>query len=168
MGARAELPEPDVARFSGEQLRFSRAAWPLHAAEELRSALILRALARAARAAAPLARAALGAILHDEVRHQRLGWTALGAAWPALSTEQRAVLQREAAAGLAACERQTAVPALRWLEAGRAFDPAYAALGVLHPELRVETFYKAVERLVVPRLTRLGLDGERAWSERYR
>jgi hypothetical protein len=60
------------------------------------------------------------------------------------------------------------VPALRWLEEGRPFDPAYAALGVLHPEARVEAFYTAVERLVVPRLTRLGLDGARAWSERYR
>jgi hypothetical protein len=34
--------------------------------------------------------------------------------------------------------------------------------------VRVETFYAAVERLVVPRLTRLGLDGRRAWNDRYR
>jgi hypothetical protein len=38
----------------------------------------------------------------------------------------------------------------------------------MDPEVRVETFYWAVERLVVPRLTRLGLDGVRAWEDRYR
>lgn len=80
----------------------------------------------------------------------------------------RAAFQREASAGLAACERQAAVPAMRWLERRLPFDPAYAELGVLHPEARVEAFYAAVERLVVPRLTRVGLDGARAWSNRYR
>lgn len=42
------------------------------------------------------------------------------------------------------------------------------ALGVLHPESRVEALYFAVERFVVPRLTRLGLDGNLAWKNRYR
>lgn len=246
-----ELPAADVAAFSSEQLRFAALAWPLRAAEELRSALIFRALERAARAALPapwparlhdavhdelrharlcariaaelgapapgydarpvqarlaalpeplqrtrslllvevaigetismllfragkraarepLTRTALGAIVRDEVRHQRLGWTALAALWPMSNAAERAGLQSEAAAGLAACERQTAVPALRWLEEGRPFDPAYAALGVLHPEVRVEVFYDTVERLVIPRLARLGLDGARAWNERYR
>jgi hypothetical protein len=247
-----DLPAPAVGTFSAQQLRFASAAWPLRAAEELRSALIFRALARAARAASfpepwpvrfaeavhdevrhahicahvgarlgappssydvapvrarlarlvdpwrragslllvevaigetismllfragrrdasePLTRAALSAILADEARHQRLGWSALVASWPTLSDAQRETLQHEASSGLAACERQTAVPALRWLEENRPFDPALSALGVLHPEARVEAFYAAVERLVVPRLTRLGLDGARAWSERYR
>ena len=61
-----------------------------------------------------------------------------------------------------------ALPALRRLEAGEPFDPAFAALGVLAPDARVDAFYAAVEHLVVPRLTALGLDGARAWSERYR
>lgn len=245
------LPEPVLGGFDEEQLRFARDAWPLRAAQELRSALIFRALARAARAARfpdpwpsrfdaavgdelrhtrlcaiigtrlgasapaydaapvrarlaalpdarsralslllvevaigetismylfragrrgatePLTRAALAAIAGDEVRHQRLGWSGLGAVWPSLDAPGRAWMQAEAARGLAGCEQTTAAPALRWLKEERRFDPAYGALGVLDPEVRVETFYAAVERLVVPRLTRLGLDGPRAWSDRY-
>lgn len=246
------LPAPVLDAFDEEQLRFARDAWPMRAAQELRSALIFRALARAARrarfaepwpsrfdgavhdevrhtrlcaaigaklgasppaydaapvrkrlaalpdarlravslllvevaigetvsmylfragrraATEPLTRAALGAIAGDEVRHQRLGWSGLGAAWPSFDARLRDWMQREAARGLAGCEQATAAPAMRWLKEGRRFDPAYGALGVLDPEVRVETFYAAVERLVVPRLTRLGLDGARAWSERYR
>jgi hypothetical protein len=246
------LPAPVLGAFDDGQLRFAREAWPMRAAQELRSALIFRALAGAARTARipepwpsqfdsavrdelrharlcvaigarlgaslpaydpapvrarlaalpdarvravslllvevaigetismylfragrrsatePLTRAALGAIAGDEVRHQRLGWSSLGAIWPSLDESLRDSLQREAARGLAGCEQETAAPAMRWLKDGRRFDPAYGALGVLDPEVRVETFYAAVERLVLPRLTRLGLDGPRAWSDRYR
>jgi hypothetical protein len=131
---------------------------------------ISMALFRAGRRAAtePLTRAALSAILADEVRHQRNGWTGMTALWPSLSGQQREALQSEATSGFAAFERQVAVPALRRLEAGEAFDPAFGALGVLAPEARVDAFYRAVEHLVVPRITALGLDGPRAWSERYR
>jgi hypothetical protein len=127
-------------------------------------------LFRAGRRAAvePLTRAALGAILSDEVRHQRLGWDALKALWPSLDDPLRAAVQREAARGLAAAEQQNARPAMIWLQRRLPFDPAYAALGVLNPEARVEAFYFAVERFVVPRLTRLGLDGALAWKYRYR
>jgi hypothetical protein len=31
----------------------------------------------------------------------------------------------------------------------------------------VQAFYAAIETLVVPRLTRLGLAGDAAWAERY-
>jgi hypothetical protein len=130
------------------------------------SLAMFRAGRRAARE--PLTRAALERILIDEVRHQRLGWTAITEWWPALDEPARLALQEEARAGLGAMEQQIAAPALQWLKAGRPFDPAYAELGVLHPEARVEAFYAAVERLVVPRLTRLGLDGARAWGDRYR
>jgi hypothetical protein len=251
MGSPTDLPAPDLGAFGNAQVRFAAMAWPMRAAEELRSALIFRALAGAARAAAmpdpwprrfafavrdearharlcatvglrlgaakptyddrpvrarlegirdpllrslslllvevamgetismylfragrrrtvePLTRAALGAILVDEVRHQRLGWDALTALWPSLSYETRAEVQREAARGLAAAEQRTARPAMAWLQRGLPFDPAYAALGILHPEARVEAFYFAVERFVVPRLTRLGLDGAHAWKNRY-
>jgi hypothetical protein len=247
-----ELPSPVLDGFDDEQLRFAREAWPMRAAQELRSALIFRALARAARrahflepwpsrfdgavrdelrhtrlcatigarlgasppaydaapvrarlaslpdarlravslllvevaigetismylfragrraATEPLTRVALGAIAGDEVRHQRLGWSGLGAMWLSLGASLREWMQTEAARGLAGCEQSTAAPAMRWLKEGRRFDPAYGALGVLDPEVRVETFYAAVERLVVPRLTRLGLDGPCAWSDRYR
>ena len=247
-----DLPAPDLAPYAPEDLRFAIAAWPMRAAEELRSALIFRALARAARvcgmpapwptrfgsavrdelrhsrlcadvatrlgaarptydprpvrrrlaslpepqerlgalllvevamgetistmlfaagrrgAREPTTRAALRAILRDEVRHQRLGWAALTALWSTLDDRRREALQREAARGLAGSERQVAVPAMQWLRAGKAFHPAYAELGVLHPERRIEAFYFAVERLVVPRLHALGLDGTRAWAERYK
>lgn len=252
MGSRRDLPAPVLDGYGDAQVRFAAMAWPMRAAEELRSALIFRALARAARAAAmpdtwpmrfalaardetrharlcahvgarlgapapryddrpvrarlaglrepllrtaslllvevamgetistylfragrrhtvePLTRAALGVILADEVHHQRLGWDALTALWPSLSDSQRAAVHREAARGFAAAEQQTARPAMLWLQRRQPFDPAYAALGVLNPEARVEAFYFAVERFVVPRLTRLGLDGPLAWKNRYR
>jgi hypothetical protein len=247
-----ELPAPDLASYTEGQLRFAGAAWPMRAAEELRSALIFRALADAARrigmvepwpsrfaaavrdevrharlcasvaarfaagepcydvlpvrarlartpllvmrvaslllvevamgetismvlfragrrlAVEPLTRAALGLIAADEVRHQALGWAGMAAVWPTLDDRQRAAMQQEAGLGLAACERQTALPALRWLERGRPFAAALGRLGVLSPEVRVESFYQAVERLVIPRLTRLGVDGALAWNRRYR
>jgi hypothetical protein len=119
-------------------------------------------------ASEPLTRAALSSIVGDEVRHQRLGWQGLAFLWPTLDEALRAFLQSEATRGLATCEQQTARPAMLWLREKKGFDPAYAALGVLHPESRVEAFYFAVERFVVPRLTRLGLDGDLAWKNRYR
>jgi P-aminobenzoate N-oxygenase AurF len=252
-GPPSDLPAPALGGYDAAQVRFAAMAWPMRAAEELRSGLIFRALARAARAASmpdpwpsrfamavrdevrharlcaavgarlgapeprydarpvqarlarlgeahltrtaslllvevamgetistylfragrrttvePLTRAALGAILGDEVRHQRLGWDALTALWPMLSDALRAAVQREAARGLAAAEQQNARPAMLWLQRRQPFDPAYAALGVLNPAFRVEAFYFAVERFVVPRLTRLGLDGPLAWKNRYR
>jgi hypothetical protein len=246
------LPEPELAPYSPAQIAFAVAAWPLRAAEELRSALVFRALAAAGRAASlparwlrrfaaavhdevgharlcatvgaslgadlprydatpvhgrlavlpepraralalllvevaigetismslfragrraavePLTRAALETIVRDEARHQRLGWDALRAVWPGLAEQERGRLQTAAREGLGALEQQIALPALRWLEAGRPFDAAHAALGVLPPEARVEAFYRAVEDLVLPRLDALGLDGAAAWSGRYR
>jgi hypothetical protein len=246
-----KLPEPVLAPYTSAQVSFAAAAWPMRAAEELRSARIFRALARAAdvagmpdpwparfaaavrdeirharlcvtvgerlgtaepqydvrpvrarlaalpepllRAAAlllvevamgetismflfragrrsakePLTRAALSSIVADEARHQRLGWMGLDALWPMLDARLRERIQREAARGLAASEQQVARPAMAWLQKRRPFDPAYAALGVLNPEDRIEAFYWAVERFVLPRLTRLGIDGPLAWRTRY-
>jgi hypothetical protein len=248
---RPALPLAQLAPYTPAQIAFAVAAWP-RAAQELRSALVFRALARAARAIGvpqpwpgrfgaavhdemrharlcvevgarlgaarptyddrplrvllarhadpvvralrlltvevaigetlstalfragrrtatePLARAVLGAILRDEIRHQRLGWEALAALLPTLTAGQRATAQHVSAQGLAGCERDVAVLAMRWLESGARFDPAWAAMGVLHPEARVEAFYLTVERHVVPRLTGVGLDGPRAWERRYR
>lgn len=247
-----ELPAPALTGYSDAQRAFAVAAWPLRAAEELRSALIYRALAAASRVAGmpapwparfaevvrdevrharlcatvgarlgaaapryddrpvrarlaplvdplartgailcaevaigetismmlfhagrrattePLTRAALASILRDEVRHQRLGWDGLAALWPMLDLARRDALQHGATQALAASEQQIALPVLRRLEAGERFDPALTELGVLAPETRVEAFYAAVERLVVPRLDHLGLDGTRAWRDRYR
>jgi hypothetical protein len=249
--ALAGLPAPDLTGFTKPDVAFAVEAWPMRAAEELRSALIFRAAARAsarcpltadwtprfesavrdeifharlcaavgarlgaerprfdaapvrarlaplvdplaratslvllevavgetismllfraARRAArePLTRAALARILADEVRHQRLGWSALAAWWPELPEPVRGALQETARVGLAAMEQQIAAPAMRRLSSGARFEPSYAALGVLAPEARVEAFYEAVERLVIPRLAKLGLDAEGAWRDRY-
>lgn len=243
---------PDLAPYDAAQIAFARAAWPMRAAEELRSALIFRALASAARriglpppwparlaeatrdevrharlcaavgarlgadpprwdagrvrarllpldrpllraatllvtevaigetvslslfragrraAREPLTRAALTTIAADEARHQRLGWAGAAAVWPLLGDADRAALQDDASAALGAFEQENAAPALRLLAAGAPFDPAYAALGVLAPEARVEAFYAAIEQRVVPRLDALGLDGKRAWAGRHR
>jgi hypothetical protein len=233
----------ELGAFTPEQRAYAAAAWPLRAAEELRSALIYRALARAcdgvlpafaarfaavmhdevgharlcarlgarlgapapgydaapvrrrlaaladpaARAGAlilgevaigetistamfresrrattePQSRAAIEAILADEARHARLGWQALAALPPS------AALQREASLALAGSEQQIAAPALAFLARGDAFDPAWAELGVVPPDRRISAFYAAVEQVVIPHLDRAGLDGARAWAERY-
>jgi hypothetical protein len=148
----------------------TRRAYALALVEVAVGETISLAMFRAGRRAArePLTRAALGRILVDEVRHQRLGWTAIFEWWPAIDSQSRHALQEEARWALRGMEQQIAAPALQRLQAGIAFDPAYADLGVLEPEARVDAFYAAIERLVIPRLTRLGLDGARAWRDRYR
>jgi hypothetical protein len=251
MKVAATLPEPELSGYTPAQVRFAIPAWPMRAAEELRSALVFRAVTHAARRAGvgskwvrrfasavrdevrhsklcaevgarlgapapaydakpvrqrlahlpdplhrattlllaevaigetistelfkagrsaavePLTRAALHSILRDEVLHSRLGWTAISDLWPALPEPRREALRIEVSRSLGAFERQIAAPALRRLEAREPFDPVCAELGVLPPEVRVEAFYGAVEGLVIPRLNRLGVDGQRAWAERY-
>ena len=112
-------------------------------------------------------RAALTEILSDEVRHARLGWRALAILLPTLDAAERAFLELEARRSLAMLEQEVAVPALIRLEVNAAFDPMLARLGVLSPASRVEAFYQAIDRLVLPRLTALGIDGAVAWAERY-
>jgi hypothetical protein len=246
------LPDPSVGAYTEAQIRFAASAWPLRAAEELRSARIFHALKCGARASGldhewiqrlgdgvrdeirhaklcaevgarfgaappehdaqrararvaplkpslfrvtalliveiamgetistsqfragrmaatePLTRAALEAVLRDEVRHASLGWEALSAILPGLPASLREGVDEEVRRAFAGFENQIAVPALRRLERGEPFDPAWAALGVIHPEQRVQSFYEAVEDHVQPRLARLGIDGARAWSNRYR
>src|SRR5438874_1412807 len=77
-------------------------------------------------------------------------------------------LQRAPARSFAAYAHAVALPALRRLEAGEDIDPRLVELGVIPPAVRVETFYRAIERVALPRLTRLGFDGRRAWDDRYR
>jgi hypothetical protein len=116
----------------------------------------------------PCTRAALGLILRDEARHARLCWEASALLLPSATPETREALQLDLARSFGAFEQGMTLPALRRLEAGEAFDPALASLGVIPPELRVETIYGAVERVVLPRLNELGFDAQRAWAERYR
>jgi len=112
----------------------------------------------------PHTRRVLATILRDEVRHARLGWRAVAE----LGQGATAMLATEARKGLLGLERDLAIPALRRLEAGEPFDPALAELGVLPPEVRVETFYKTIETSIVPRLDALGLDGTLAWRDRWK
>ncbi|HEY1556482.1 MAG TPA: ferritin-like domain-containing protein [Kofleriaceae bacterium] len=68
-----ELPEPALAAFSPEQLAFARDAWPMRAAEELRSALIYRALAASSRGVLPEPwPARFAATAREEIGHARL------------------------------------------------------------------------------------------------
>jgi hypothetical protein len=106
-------------------------------------------------------------ILTDEARHQRLGWTALKALWPSLSEPLRFALHREASAALGAFERKNAAPAFQRLASSERLHPACVALGVLGPQARIDAFYFAIEKQVLPRLNALGVDGTRAWRERY-
>jgi hypothetical protein len=149
-------PRPVRARLGPLADSLARAA-ALLLVEVAMGETISMSLFRAGRQSAvePLTRAALTAILADEVRHQQLGWTACQDLWPTLSEERRQALQREATLAFAAFEQQNAAPALRRLGANAPFDPAYAALGVLSPEARVEAFYSAVEGMVLPRLSEL-------------
>jgi hypothetical protein len=114
----------------------------------------------------PCTRAALGSILRDEVLHARFFWEALAALEP--DARDREALHREASAALGRIETTYILPVLRRLEQGVPFEPAWAVLGIIPPELRVETYYRAIEGRVIPRLDRLGLDGGTAWANRYR
>lgn len=246
------LPAPDIARYSPRSLAFAVRAWPMRAAEELRSCLVFRTIAAASRsshiatewieqfvsaardeamharlcavvgrqlraaapqfdrgpvqrrlirltdmrmrlaalllvevaigesissamfragarrAVEPLTHAALSTIVRDEAKHQRLGWQAFASLWSDLSERERTELWDDMRTGFAAMEQQIAAPALRRLETAQPFDPEWAALGVLEPATRVEVFYDALERIVLPRLTKVGLDGHAAWRDRYR
>jgi hypothetical protein len=116
----------------------------------------------------PRTKQALSRILRDEVLHARLFWEALAVLRPGFDDAELERLQREITHAFGAIERAQMLPALQRLERAEPFDPAWAALGVLPPERRVDAFYGAIERRVRPGLTRLGLDADRAWEHRYR
>jgi hypothetical protein len=116
----------------------------------------------------PCARAALSAIVRDEARHATLCWHAAAELLPQRSDEEREALGRELSRSFGAFEQGAALPSLRALEAGERVDPAAVELGVIPPEVRVEAFYDGIEKIALPRLTRLGFDGQRLWDERYR
>jgi hypothetical protein len=115
----------------------------------------------------PCTKSALGAILRDEVVHARLFWESLAALRPELSGSEMEELQRIVTLAFGTLERTQMLPVLRRLERGDPFHDAWAALGVLPPARRVDAFYGAIERRVMPRLRALGLDAGRAWRERY-
>jgi hypothetical protein len=130
------------------------------------SVRLFRAGRRAARE--PCTRAALGAILRDEARHATICWLASAELLATLPAAARGALEQDLARSLGAFEQGAALPALRSLEAGRSVEPALRELGVLSYEDRVEAFYAGIERVVLPRLARLGFDAPRLWAERYR
>ncbi len=116
----------------------------------------------------PLSRAALARILRDEVGHARVCWEALGVLGREPDGATLASFQEIARNALGTIEQSQMAPVLARLKRGDPFDPAWGELGVLPPEKRVEAFYGAIEKRVVPGLTSLGLDGEAAWRDRYR
>jgi hypothetical protein len=134
------------------------------AGESVSCALFSAALDRAEDS---LTCSALTTILRDEARHALLGWECLAAALQGAPEASRAWARSEARRGLAALEQSVARPALRRLESGEPFDDRLAAYGVLSPDARVEAFYEAVEKRVLPRLEALGLDGQDVWARRY-
>src|SRR5436309_3054447 len=71
-----ELPPPSLTAYTAEQIAFARQAWPMRAAEELRSALVFRAMHRAARVVGGPVWDGFGAhlerVVRDELRHTRL------------------------------------------------------------------------------------------------
>ncbi len=115
----------------------------------------------------PCTKAALGLVLRDEVLHARSYWAALETLRADLDARDLERLHEQARWALGTLERTTVLPALKRLERGEPFDPAWGALGVLPPTERVDAFYEAVDRRVVPRLDALGLDGSGAWRDRY-
>jgi hypothetical protein len=159
--------EPRFARVPQPLLRvLSLSAVEVAAGETVSCALFREA---ATRSREPLTKWALTNILRDEARHAQLGWECLAAAL-ALPDAQAELepLHLELQAAFASMEQLTAVPSLRMLEAGAPFDPALEGLGVLAPQVRVEAFYDAVEKRVLPRFDALGLRGADAWAARYR
>jgi hypothetical protein len=115
-------------------------------------------------AAEPRVRDLLGRILCDESLHARRFWEILDALRLERDTaELRAVATR----ALGLVEQLQIVPTLGRLSRGEPFDAAWAELGVLPPEARVDAFYAALERRVLPALTARGLDGAGAWARRY-
>ena len=130
------------------------------------SSHLFRAGARSTRE--PRARAALAAIHRDEVQHARLGWEGLGLARARASRADLEWLREELPVHLGQLERQLALPALLKLESREPFDTGLCALGVLSPEARVEAFYSAMERKVIPSLEAAGLASASSWEQRYR
>jgi hypothetical protein len=112
----------------------------------------------------PRARAVLSRILEDEARHARCFWGLLDRLLSPPDCEHLAGFVR---AALGAIEQMQVVPSLASLARGDVFDPGWSALGVLSPEARVEAFYRAIEKRVLPALTQRGLDGAGAWADRY-
>jgi hypothetical protein len=106
--------------------------------------------------------------MRDEARHATVSWLAAAELLPALPASARPSLEQDLARSFGAFEQSAALPALQALEAGRSVDPALRELGLLSYEDRVEAFYAGIERVVLPRLVRLGFDAQRLWAERYR
>ncbi len=160
VSARLAAHAPDRGRQALAMLVFEGAVG------ETVSTALFRAGRRGARE--PCTRAALSTILRDEARHAHVCWQAAAELLPACSDETRALLERDVSRSFGAFERGAALPTLRRLEAGEALDPAAVELGVIPPEVRVDAFYEAVEKIALPRLARLGFDAAGAWDDRYR
>jgi len=125
--------------------------------ESLNAALMTSALAHAE---VPAVRAALRAILADEVGHSRLGWAYLAAERARGRGDfLAALLPRMLAASVA---EELFTPA-----APRQVDHALAAHGELSEQVRLGIFVDTMREVVFPGLTSLGVDAAAgaAWLE---
>src|SRR5262249_7525813 len=97
----SDLPPSDLTGFTPAQIAFGISAWPMRAAEELRSALIFRALPRAAGPVPSLGpwTGRFAAMVGDELRHTRL-CAALGVRLGAPAVAYDAAPVRARVAGL--------------------------------------------------------------------
>lgn len=112
----------------------------------------------------PQARATLSRILADEAIHARCFWRLLDRLLSPGDAEHLADVVSDA---LGAIEQVQVVPSLESLARGDPFDPEWAALGVLAPAARVDAFYGAIDKRVLPALTSRGMDGSGVWAARY-
>jgi hypothetical protein len=83
-----------------------------------------------------------------------------------VTDDDQAILREDLRRSFGALERSGILPVLQRLEAGVVTDPDAFALGVIPPEVRVDTFYQGIERVVLPRLAQLGFDGPRSRRSR--
>ncbi|MBK7865077.1 MAG: ferritin-like domain-containing protein [Archangiaceae bacterium] len=155
-----------VASVSDGRLRLLSLTLVEVALGETLSTVLFRAGARRTRH--PLSRDVLWQITRDEARHARLGWVALSRLWPTLDAAELDFATEHLRAHLGAMEREQALPSLLSLERGDPFDAVLETLGILSPQTRVDAFYLSVERQIIPRLERLGIDARKLWEKRYR
>jgi hypothetical protein len=103
-------------------------------------------------------------IWSDEVGHARFGWRWAGALVPELDGAARDRLGLYLRVAL----RHLELHELLQLPRDSQPPPEGAALGLCSGADSQQLFYETVEQVILPRLEQLGLDAERAWSERTR
>ncbi len=108
-------------------------------------------------------RSLLTDIWADEVGHARFGWRLLGATLPGASPELRTRLSAYLRIALRHLEQHE----LAHLPDRAGFGAGAEQLGLCSGRDARTLFYATVERVIVPRLSDLGLRAAAAWSQRH-